>query len=115
MFWGEHLHAEGDRPNLARVEAAHIHHATRQCFAAAIVDLDEHRVFAGGSCARMSDRPIQREGAYRLARGSGGSERLEPEVAVARRAGHRAPQDPLSAVGTIPGFATHSLVLTGQT
>jgi hypothetical protein len=45
----------------------------------------------------------------------GGSERLEPEVAVARRAGHRAPQDPLSAVGAIPGFATHSLVLTGQT
>jgi hypothetical protein len=57
----------------------------------------------------MSNRTVNGEWTDQVARRLGDAERFESKVAVACRATHCAPENPLVAVGAIPRFAAHPM------
>src|SRR5262249_57877897 len=103
---GHHdLDAQREAAHLARAEGADTHHATRHGLAALVVDLDEDRVLPRRLIGRMADGAVDGERTHRRRRGTGHRHGIEPEVSLTGGAGHRAPEDALSAVRTVPRLA----------
>src|SRR5262245_46682487 len=106
-FRNQDLDPKGELAAFSRPERPHADHATGHHLATLVVDLDEDGVLPGRLRAGMADGAVYRQRADSGSGRASDRHRVEAQVALTRRTGHGATENPLAAVWAVPGLASH--------